>query len=250
MSSSPKVYKRPRVAGKAIYLAPEADGSDHISSLLCVNEEAPVQTAPPSTKCAQGAESPDLPDLVQLKEQCIQDGYKQGIEQAEAECRRLTQEAQDKLKEAEMCLRAARQRSREMIDSSEGKVVELAVAAAEQLIKTQLELAPEKIVYVVRETLRLLNGGGQLRIYVSPVDLPACLEMRESLNTEFQEVNRLEILPDGALGRGSCRIESENGSAEHLLYDESRRLREMLLDIARQAERKKAVEGAAVYDRR
>jgi len=247
MSSSPRVYKRPRVAGKAIYLAPALDETDHVFPLPYVNEEAPVQTAPPSTKCAEGAESPDLPDLVQLKEQCIQDGYKQGIEQAEAECRRLTQEAQVKLKEAELCLREARQRSREVIVSSEAKVVELAIAAAEQLIKTQLELAPEKIVYVVRETLRLLNGGGQLRIYVSPVDLPACLEMRESLNTEFQEVNRLEILPDGALGRGSCRVESENGSAEHLLYDESRRLREMLLSIARREDRKKTVEEISAY---
>lgn len=249
MLSLPKVYKRPRVAGQVFYAPPAPKESGCAVSQHCGREEAPVLCAQPPAERAQEAERPDSPGLVQQKEQWIQDGYKLGIEQAEAECRHLTQEAQGKLKEAELCLRDARQRSREIVASSEVKVVELAIAAAEQLIKTYLELAPEKIIYVVRETLRLLNGGGPLELYVSPADLPACLEMREILKSEFREISRLEILPDENLSRGSCRVESENGSAEYLLYDESRRLREMLLDIARREAREKTGEGAAAYGR-
>ncbi|MEW5785303.1 MAG: FliH/SctL family protein [Bacillota bacterium] len=144
-------------------------------------------------------------------------------------------------------MREARQRSREIIAASEVKVVELAMAAAERLLQTQLEMAPEKVIHIVREAMRLMGGGEKMAVYVSPPDLGACLGMQEKMKAEFSEVNRLEFLPDEALSRGSCRIESENGTAEYLLHEESRQLKEMLLAIARREETKQLEEEEPAY---
>jgi len=257
MPLSPKIYKRPPVAGTAFYPLPGAATAEN--GLKCRQrrdqEVAPVQPADLIYDCGHMVENLNSPaeaagpTLDEQKEQWAKAGYEKGVEKAEAECRQLKQEALNKLKEAELCLREARQKSRELLASSEVKMVELAVAAAEQLIKTQLELAPEKIIQIVRETMRLINGAGRLTVYVSPADLPACLELRGKLEEEFLEVNRLEILPDGALKRGSCRVESESGAAEYLLQEESCRLREMLLDIARRKEIKSAKEPIAYGSR-
>ena len=159
-------------------------------------------------------------------------GYKQGGNRPKRDCRPAPGD-RARLKEAELCLREARQRSREIIAASEVKVVELAVAAAERLLQTQLELAPDKVIQIVREAMRLMAGGEKVTVFVSPADLGACLGMQERIKKEFTGVNRLEFLPDGDLARGSCRIESENGTVEYLLHEESRRLKELLLDLAR-----------------
>lgn len=250
-----RVYKQPQVTGRVFYpasdqRAPESLPPRHLSQLA---ETVQKEVSPAVQENA--VISPDLsanePSFVepteQAKEQWVRLGYEQGKEKAEAECLSLKQEMQSKLKEAELCLREARRHSREIIAASEIKVVELAVAAAERLLKTQLELVPDKIIQIVRETMLLLNGGEQLAVFVSPADLTVCLGMQEQLKAEFTEVNRLEILPDGDLTRGSCRIESASGTAEYLLQDESYRLKEMLLDVARQEETNKLAEERPSY---
>ena len=97
------------------------------------------------------------------------------------------------------------------------------------------------------EAMRLMAGGEKVTVFVSPADLGACLGMQERIKKEFTGVNRLEFLPDGDLARGSCRIESENGTVEYLLHEESRRLKELLLDLARREESKMVAEEGPAY---
>lgn len=165
-------------------------------------------------------------------------GYEKGKEAAEAECRTLKENAMNKLIEAEICLREARQRAREIIAASERALVEISVAAAEQLLRSQLEIAPEKVVRIVRETIKDLAGGEQIAIFVNPDDLAICLDLRGELAPDINGGACLEIYPDMHISRGSCRIESESCSVEYLLETERETLRSSLLEIARQKERK------------
>jgi flagellar assembly protein FliH len=166
----------------------------------------------------------------------LEEGYEEGKARAEEECRAIREKAESLLREAELNIREARQKSKEIIASSEHKIVELAVAVAERLVRTQLSIDPDTITAVVRDTMNILNGGDQVELYVNPADLDSCLNFSKQLKDEFREISRLEILPDEGIPRGSCRIESESGVAEYLLEEEKEQLKETLLKLARDEE--------------
>ncbi len=177
----------------------------------------------------------------------LEEGYEQGKARAEDECRALKMKAESLLREAELNVREARQKSKEIIASSEHKIVELAMAVAERLIRTQLSIDPDTITAVVRDTMSILNGGTQVELYVNPDDLDTCMNFSSQLKDEFREITRLEILPDEAIPRGSCRIESESGVAEYLLEDEKEQLKETLLKLARDEEETRVAEEDSSY---
>lgn len=179
--------------------------------------------------------------LEERMQDCLREGYEQGKAKAEDECCTMRESAAAKLKDAELSLREAKQRYKEIIASSETKIVELSLAVAERLVYKQLEIAPDTVKAIVRETMNMLNGGEQVDLYVNPEDLDLCRQYGEQLKEEFADIVKLEILSDSKLARGSCRIESENGVAEYLLEEEKEQLKEMLMNLARKEE-KEAVE--------
>lgn len=173
--------------------------------------------------------------LEQKAEQGLREGYEKGLARAEEECRLMREEAESGLREAERTLNEARLRSKEIVSSSENKIVELAMAVAERLVRTRLELAPDTINSIVRSTMNMLHDGEQVEIFVNPADLEACLGYREQLKEEFHRVLKIEVTPDDSIPRGSCRIESECGAAEYMLEEEKEQLKSTLLNIARRA---------------
>ncbi len=187
--------------------------------------------------------------LEERTEQFLREGYEQGRIKAEEECRSMQEKSAAKLREAELTIREAKQRSKEIVAASERKIVELSMAVAERLVYNQLEAAPETVTSIVRETMSILNGGEQVDLYVNPADLEVCLNYSDNLKEEFSEMSRLEVFPDPKLPRGSCRIESENGVAEYIIDKEKENLKQMLLKIARKEDLTQAEEEESAYDR-
>ncbi len=184
-------------------------------------------------------------ELEEKAEKRLLEAYEQGKARVEDECRLMRESTETKTREADLLLREARQKSKEIVASSEHKVVELALAVAERLVRTQLEISPETITAIVRDTMNILNGGEQVELYVNPADLSSCQSFSSELKNEFREITKLDVLPDDSIPRGSCRIESESGVAEYLIDEEKAQLKETLLNLARGEEEKQAEEDAA-----
>ena len=184
-------------------------------------------------------------ELEEKAEKRLLEAYEQGKARVEDECRLMRESAETKMREADLLLREARQKSKEIVASSEHKVVELALAVAERLVRTQLETSPETITAIVRDTMNMLNGGEQVELYVNPADFNSCQSFSSELKNEFREITKLDVLPDDSIPRGSCRIESESGVAEYLIDEEKAQLKETLLNLARGEEEKQTEEEAA-----
>jgi flagellar assembly protein FliH len=184
-------------------------------------------------------------ELEEKAEKRLLEAYEQGKARAEDECRLMRESTETKMREADLLLREARQKSKEIVASSEHKVVELAMAVAERLVRTQLEISSEAVTAIVRDTMNMLNGGEQVELYVNPADLNSCQSFSAELKNEFREISRLDVLSDDSIPRGSCRIESESGVAEYLIDEEKAQLKETLLSLARREEEKQAEEDAA-----
>ena len=172
-----------------------------------------------------------------------QDGQQQGREEIMQQLEVLKNDAQRQVEEARNYLAEAQQRYRETIAESEKTVVDLAVGVAEKLLKVQLDLAPEKVMAIVRHSIGSLPEGEAIRVFVNQEDYSVCEQYRDTLEEELKKVRpdlrTLEFIPDENLDRGSCRIESESGAVEYLLDDEKAQLRETLMELARKEAQKK-----------
>ncbi len=212
------------------------DGNGHDTRYDISSNDADIERTTPGDYYEdkmKSAEELAKEILAEKTEKALQESYAKGKAKAEKEYKVKQQQAAARLKEAEKTLQQARQKSDRIIASSENKIVELAMAVAERLVCRQLELKPETITGIVRETMKILDGKEQVEVYVNPADLESCLEQRELLKDEFKEIIRLEVYAEEDLPRGSCRVESESGVAEYLVEHEKDRLQKMLMDIAR-----------------
>lgn len=180
-------------------------------------------------------------------EKGFQEGLAEGRQKAEEECQARQKKTELSLREAELCLREAKQKAKELIAASEYKIIELAMAVAEKLVKTKLNVDPDTITAIVRDTMNMLSGEEQAQLYVNPADYEACSNFSAVLKEEFKEINRLEIFADETMPRGSCRVESENGVAEYLLEEEKEQLKETLLKLARTEKERTLAEEDARY---
>ncbi|MFY9115398.1 MAG: FliH/SctL family protein [Dethiobacteria bacterium] len=169
-------------------------------------------------------------------------GFEEGKKLALQELEDLKEEARDNIKEAQRYVEEARKKSREIVASSEKTVIELAMAVAEKLLFDQLDLAPEKVLNIVREAISKVPDGETVKVFVSGQDYDICLRHGEELKKKFAKIRpnfkSIEFLPVEEMPRGSCRVESESGAVEFFLEKEKEQLREAMMKLAREEERK------------
>lgn len=167
-----------------------------------------------------------------LAEQARKDGYDAGYLEGLAQGKR---EAGQLRQEAEQLLEETWRLRREAILRVEPQVVELAVSAAERLLGRQLSLAPETIVSIVGQALKFVADYGEILVRVHPEDIQYCRTFQSELQAALRENAKLDLIADGSLERGSCRVETGGACIECLLGE-------------RLVELKKALSGVAGHD--
>jgi flagellar assembly protein FliH len=187
-------------------------------------------------------------EMRRAEKEGYQAGYSKGYDEGLATGRReAAEQCQEMLAGAEKRLLEAHRRSREIVAASEKTIVELAVAVAERLLRSQLEIKPEKVLDLVREALNGLPDGEHIKVYVNPADEPLCRRYQVELAESLQRVETIEVLAEEEIPRGSCRVESESSSVELLLEEDKEKIKELLMELARKEERKLLEEGKALY---
>ncbi|NLZ27960.1 MAG: hypothetical protein GX887_03195 [Firmicutes bacterium] len=169
-------------------------------------------------------------------------GFEEGKKQALQELESLKEEARGEIKEAQLHVEEARQKSREIVASSEKTVIELALAVAEKLLFEELDLAPEKVLNIVREAIEKAPDGETVKVFVSEQDYDICLRHAGELKDRFAKIRphfkNIEFFAVEEIPRGSCRVETESGAVEYFLEEEKEELEEAMLKLAREEERK------------
>lgn len=261
MHSSSKIFKNAPVRGTSFYGQADQVGAAGAAARTAADKshlpgapDMPSRRIPGSREITAAPPPPEqppvcaLPDREETVKKWVEAGYAEGTRKAELECRRLREEAARTVREAGERLEEARRRSKEIIAASEQEVVRMAVAAAESLLRCQLDLSPEKILQVVRHTIQNLPEGEAVEVFVNPADLPACRENLENLRGEMA-APAMEITPDETLARGSCRGETASTIAEYFLEEERERMAERLREVARREEQKRFEEAEREYAR-
>jgi flagellar assembly protein FliH len=102
----------------------------------------------------------------------------------------------------------------ERVQAIEVQAAELAVALAEKIVATALEVKPELVVDVVAGTLRGLTERDHVVIEVSPDDLELVRAAREELVERLGGFTRVEITPERRIARGGCVVQTTEGEID------------------------------------
>jgi flagellar assembly protein FliH len=104
-----------------------------------------------------------------------------------------------------------------------------AVAIAEKLLHRTIHSHPEAAAEMIRETLKLAAGQPELRIHLHPDDLRFLGDQADAVVRTLTGCAKPELIPDPALRRGDCRIETRHGEIDARIETMLERIAEELL---------------------
>ncbi|MDH5632747.1 MAG: FliH/SctL family protein [Gammaproteobacteria bacterium] len=154
-------------------------------------------------------ESPSAAVTAQALEKIQKDAWQEGFDQGRSEGLQQGLASGKQLVEGISALLAPQA---EIVgDEVRQQLVDLAVKIAREVIGREITLAPDQLSTVVDEAIACLpEKSGKLVVYVCPDDLDYA---RSDLAVDG--FSRVVFLPDSALGRGDCRLETELSEVEN-----------------------------------
>ncbi|NLG33676.1 MAG: hypothetical protein GX550_09165 [Syntrophomonadaceae bacterium] len=146
-------------------------------------------------------------------------------ESYEKSYKRAQQDVWQEVKErTEMTYEAARQVlvqaeeiRQQIYQETESEIIDLVVKIAEKIVCKQLDLVPETIVDIVRLACEQQREAKNFMIYVHPDQVDMLRMRRKELVTRLNAPSRVQIIGDGNLKQGECRVETEQGHVDATL---------------------------------
>jgi flagellar biosynthesis/type III secretory pathway protein FliH len=111
----------------------------------------------------------------------------------------------------------------------ERAAIELGVAIASKIVRTNLDARPELATGMIAEALRLAAGQPQLRVYLNPDDLARLGDKAEQVVQSLAACASPELISDAELPPGDCRLETRHGEIDARLDAMLHRIAEELL---------------------
>jgi flagellar assembly protein FliH len=174
----------------------------------------------------------------QAHAQALVDGKKEGIAKGLEEGKKLGRdEALNEQRQAlAQALTAMTQAADELNASrlhleSEARtaVIQLAIAIAERVTKRRGTLDPTLAQANVDEALRLVVTGTDIRIAIHPSQKDTLADTLPRLQAEWSQFKHIDLIADGTLTPGGCRIFTQSGQIDADLNLQLQKIAEDLL---------------------
>ena len=148
-------------------------------------------------------------------ERLVREAYAEGLRRGEAAGRQSAEEqfvasiaeAAAMLKAASGAIQSARA---SFIEDAGTHVARLAVAAAERVVRRQIEHDPEIVKATVCAALAKLTREERIQLRVHPADLDAIRLHKVDLLDKFEGLRQLDISPDESVSPGGCIAETDD----------------------------------------
>ncbi len=153
-----------------------------------------------------------------IREVAAQEGFEEGIKQA--------QHVLDELNEAIQGLLSARE---EALLSASDALASTAVEIAERIMKTEVSCDETLVMHIVRNTIAKVGKEHKsIFIKVNPIDLKV---VKEAMKSDSQLSSSVEVLvaEDDSVDHGSCMIETQAGLIDARFSTQVEVLKRMLL---------------------
>jgi flagellar assembly protein FliH len=171
--------------------------------------------------------------VASFKQTGFEEGYQQGIAQAEEA---LRQEYSEMLSEAQGILEQSYKLKQQIIQESEPFLIELSTSIAEKVIGKQLTLNPEWVVELIQNVLSRRREKGIIALCVAPSQFAYIQDAREELLTSIDSQAELQIIPDSTVQDRGCVIRSSFGSIDARIDTQLKEIKSALQQLATQSE--------------
>lgn len=184
---------------------------------------APAPQPAPAAKSPPPPPPPDPRELLAAARNAgYQDGLRDGMASAEAfkqsHARQVATQLGALLQGFDSAMRTLEE---QMADS----LTLAAVTLAQQIVRAELKQNPEHIARVAEEAVEsLMLSARHVRLRVHPDDLP----LVEAGAAEVLEARGASLLPDPAVSRGGCLVESDIANVDALIEDRWRQVAGLL----------------------
>lgn len=197
---------------------PAADGSPNAYARFIPREEVRSFAAwrpssfgsAPQNPAAPAPAAPLTPELVAAQLQAArqggyQDGYRDGLTALEGFKQSYAQQVTGQVTAVAQAFRGQLQQLEQGLAA---QLADVAVALARQVLRSELATRPELVAAVAQEALvATLASAKQVAVHVHPEDL-ALLSLHAG---EALAARGARLVPDAALARGGCVVDSEVG---------------------------------------
>ena len=145
-------------------------------------------------------QQPTVHELEALHQQARSEGFASGHAEGLAAGQ---QQVREQLARLDALCDAVARPLQSLDEQVEKELARLATVIARRVIARELQLSPDLIAQAVRQAATALPAAArELRVHVHPEDLTLLRELG-AVESHWQ------LLPDAALSRGDCRLESE-----------------------------------------
>jgi flagellar assembly protein FliH len=159
-------------------------------------------------KNAAEAEARRIIDEAQKKAQEILEAEQaKGVEQGKKE---IYEQLKSQLQEAQSVIKQANAQKNSIIKSAVPEILKLATRIAGQVIRNELTQNQSIVMDIVKDAIEKISDNEQVVIKVSAQDLQAVRNEKE-LIIDLVEAKNLSIVPDKHLAEGGCLIETKLG---------------------------------------
>jgi flagellar assembly protein FliH len=166
--------------------------------------EPPLVGAPVAAEARDDTPHPGIPTVAELEAMeraAREEGHAAGLAEGRAAARR---ELERSLARFETLLEAAARPLQALDEATERELARLAVTVARRVVAHELRGDPALVREAVRQAVAALPSATRaLRVHLHPDDLSLLREL-DAAEAHW------ELLPDPALTRGGCRLESES----------------------------------------
>lgn len=145
----------------------------------------------------------------------MDEGLKKGIEEVEKLCTQLKSWMKD-----------MQIQRHEFLKEAEEQIFNIALAIAEKIVKTQVDINKEIVLQNIRAALSQIEAEEEIIIKVHPDDIETLSLYKERLKEEAKGVGRLNIEPDPSVHKGGCRIYTKFGFLDADIPAQFQRIRE------------------------
>jgi flagellar assembly protein FliH len=177
----------------------------------------------------QERRSQDDEVVQQANDSGFQEGYQQGIAQAEAA---IKEQYAEMLQESRAILEQSYLLKQQIIQESEPFLIELSTSIAEKIVGHQLTVSPEWVIEMTQKVLARRREKGSITLCVSPKHFAYIQDAREELLTSIDSLAELEIIPDSSVHDYGCVVRSPFGSIDARIDTQLNEIKSALQQIA------------------
>jgi len=118
----------------------------------------------------------------------------------------------------------------DLLEQYETQLLDLSIAIARKIVHQELVQHPEAIAAIARETIREMPAKGPITLKVHPDDCQVLQNLLPALQSEFEQLEQVQLVPSEGLERGSCILETPVGQVDAGIHTRFAEIRDALQD--------------------